>query len=214
MYHWVKDKNLLKKINFECSRIVNEYKTLINNDNFLKVDIKLVGSGSRNMITQNESEPIDLDYNLSIIEFYKTDNPHKIKEYLRNQLNIVLENNGWDDCQDSTSSFTTGLMHFTKGNKTEFSFDLAVTCKTRYGINRLIRNKSRFGGTDQWTWELMRNSKGHDDKIKWLKNNNLWLEVRENYLNRKNYYLSNNDFSHSSHICYIESVNEVFNSNK
>ena len=36
--------------------------------------------------------------------------------------------------------------------------------------------------------------------------------VREQYLALKNMYLSKNDINHPSFICYIEAVNNVYNS--
>lgn len=214
MYHWVTDKKLLKLMNMECSSIINEYKMLINNEGHLKVDIKLVGSGARNMILQNGDNPIDLDYNLSILRFFSTNDPHQIKEYLRNLLNMILKKHDWNDCKDSTSAFTTEQRYFTNyQNKTAFSFDVAITFKNKHGTHRLVRNKSHSHLPDSWSWELMKNSNGLDKRIKWIKTNNLWEEVRETYRERKNKYRHLNDINHSSHICFIEAVNEIYYGN-
>ena len=43
-----------------------------------------------------------------------------------------------------------------------------------------------------------------------LKAKNLWEEVRQCYLDKKNLYLKRNDNNHPSFICYIEAVNEVY----
>ena len=50
----------------------------------------------------------------------------------------------------------------------------------------------------------------NQQKVEWLKNNNLWNEVRDTYLEKKNLYLRKNDHNHPSFICYIEAVNEVY----
>lgn len=66
MYHWIEDKNFLRNMRSLCSGIVNELVQNINNDSVMTVSAHMVGSGARNMETQNAHEPIDLDYNLNI----------------------------------------------------------------------------------------------------------------------------------------------------
>ena len=49
---------------------------------------------------------VDLDYNLNIINSkkkLKNLSESSIKEYVRKMFNNVLNDNGWSDCQDSTS---------------------------------------------------------------------------------------------------------------
>ena len=45
-------------------------------------------------------------------------------------------------------------------------------------------------------------------------NQGKWTLVREQYLKIKKQYLTSNDYNHSSFICYIEAVNNVYNSRK
>lgn len=89
MYHYVEDKEFLKKMKYLCSDIINQLVQLINNDSVMEVEAHLVGSGARNLITQNSNEPIDLDYNLVIIDS-DINNCREIKEYVRKQLNVIL----------------------------------------------------------------------------------------------------------------------------
>ena len=49
-----------------------------------------------------------------------------------------------------------------------------------------------------------------DRRVDILKENDLWLEVRNTYLEKKNMYLHRQDCTHPSFIVYIESVNEVY----
>lgn len=37
-----------------------------------------------------------------------------------------------------------------------------------------------------------------------------WHKVKDAYLNKKNMYLTRNDYDHPSFVCYIEAVNEVY----
>lgn len=214
MYHFIDDKNFLKNMRSLCSGIVNELVQNINNDSVMLVEAHLVGSGAKNLETQNSNEPIDLDYNLSILKTYKLDinkDSTKIKEYVRKMFNKVLKKHGWSDCQDSTSALTTEKRHFTKGNSTEFSIDLAIVAENRDGTwYRLIHRKTGCIANDQWYWNEGPHSKGLSNRVNWCKNNNCWTEVRDAYLNKKNMYLSRQDKNHPSFNCYIEAVNEIY----
>ena len=67
MYHFIDDKDFLQRMRNLCSGIVNQLVQAINNEDFLTVEAHLVGSGAKNLETQNEKEPVDLDYNLVVI---------------------------------------------------------------------------------------------------------------------------------------------------
>lgn len=101
MYHYIEDKVFLKDMKYLCSNIINQLVQLINNDSLMEVKAHLVGSGAKNLITQNSNEPIDLDYNLMIIHS-EINSGREIKEYIRKQFNVILNKNGWSDCMDST----------------------------------------------------------------------------------------------------------------
>ena len=51
-------------------------------------------------------------------------------------------------------------------------------------------------------------------RAKYIKEKGKWTLVREQYLKIKKQYLTSNDYNHSSFICYIEAVNNVYNSRK
>ena len=144
MYHFIEDKDFLKKLRSTCSNIVNQLVQRINNDSVMTVEAHLVGSGARKLETQNSNEPVDLDYNLNILKTHEIDinDCRKIKEYVRKQFNIILNNNGWEDCQDSTSVLSTEYRHFKHGNQTSFKIDLAIVGESQKGWSRLIHDKT------------------------------------------------------------------------
>ena len=120
MYDYISDKDFLKRMRGVCSNIINQLVQSINNDSVMTVEAHLVGSGAKHLETQNAEEPVDLDYNISILETYEIDinEGRQIKEYIRKKFNAVLNANEWGDCQDSTSALTTERRHFKKGNQT------------------------------------------------------------------------------------------------
>lgn len=213
MYHYIEDKGFLKHMRSHCSTIINQLVQCINNDSVMAVEAHLVGSGARNLITQNANEPIDLDYNLCVLEVFEIgfNSSQAIKEYIRQHFNKVLNQNGWGDCRDSTSALTTELRHFIKGNDTEFKIDLAIVRQSHYGLERLIHSKTGIISLDQWYWNQVRDSKGLADKVRKIKSENWWLEVRDKYLEKKNMYLRQGDTdNHPSFNVYIETINEIY----
>lgn len=211
MYHYVEDKVFIKDMKYLCSNIINQLVQLINNDSVMKVKAHLVGSGAKNLITQNSNEPIDLDYNLMIIDSeININNCRGIKEYIRKQFNVILNKNGWSDCMDSTSALTTEKRHFVKGNHTEFSIDLAIVYNNRDGWYRLIHRKTGFSALDQYYWNKVPDSKGLSDRVARIKDEHLWNEVIDEYLKKKNMYLRRLDYYHPSFNVYVETVNQVF----
>lgn len=209
MYQYITDKDFLKRLRRTCSDIVNQLVQRINRDSDMTVSVDLVGSGAKNLVSQNESGQVDLDYNL-YIEHSEIRNGREIKEYIRKKFNEVLRSKGWGDCQDSTSVLTTEWQHFKKGNKTEFRIDLAIIQKDCLGCYRLIHYKTGYVYLDQYYWNLTPNAADLEKKVITIKSNNLWNQVRDAYLTKKNCYLRNNDYNHPSFKVYIEAVNEVY----
>ncbi len=112
---------------------------------------------------------------------------------------------------DSTSVLTTEKRHFTKGNHTEFSIDLAIVFNDRNGWHRLIHEKTGFTAWDRYYWNLVPDSKDLLDKVTDIKGKHLWNEVIDEYREKKNLYLCRQDYNHPSFNVYVETVNQVFN---
>lgn len=212
MIQFIEDKKFLGMMRRECSDVVNCLVQNINKDNYLKVEMQMVGSGGRNLETQNSNQPVDLDYNINILHINGDINDCKeIKEYVRKQFNIALKSKGWGDCKDSTSALTTEQRQFKEGNPTSFSIDVAIICESNDSWYRLIHQKTGIFQEDNWIWNEGQDSKGLTKKVNKIKKYNLWNNVRNAYLNKKNMYLKRRAYNHSSFNCYIEAVNEVYN---
>ena len=212
MYHYVTDKVFLKRMRGLCSDIVNQLVQRINKDSVMTVEAHLVGSGAKNLITQNGEEPIDLDYNICVISTrgIEFQDCRGIKEYIRKQFNAVLRKNGWGDCMDSTTALTTKKRHFKKGNSTAFSIDVAIVMERGNKWFRLVHEKTGIAIRDMYSWQEAHNSQGLRKKVDKLKQHGYWITVREAYLKKKNMYLRRQDRNHPSFNVYIEAVNEVY----
>lgn len=212
MYHYIQDKDFQKRLKSTCSNIVNQLVQSINRGSVMTVNACLVGSGAKNLVTQNANNSIDLDYNICILDTksININNGRDIKEYIRKEFNSVLKANDWSDCQDSTSALTTEEKVFKQGNKTAFSIDLAITFENNLGWHKLIHEKTGWAIYDRYYWNEIPDSRRLEEKVYAIKLNHLWDEVRSIYLEKKNLYLQRNDNTHPSFIIYIESVNQVY----
>ena len=209
MYEYVLDKAFLKQMRGECGGIMNQLVQRINNDSVMTVETILIGSGARNLVMQNGRGPVDLDYNLCILATYEIDinDGRAIRAYVRRQFNAVLRANGWGDCHDSTSAFTTKCR---QGNPAAFKIDVGIVTERNNQWFRLIHEKPGVAVLDRYYWNPSPHSKGLSAKVAKLKEEYLWLEVRKVYRDLKNMYLSRQDNHHPSFIVFIEAVNEVY----
>lgn len=212
MYHYVEDKNFLKRAQKTCSDLMAKLEDELR-ENGINSQFFLVGSGARNMVAQNGDEPIDFDYNLSIISCKDINDCKAIKEAVRKAFNNVLRRHKLPDCDDSTSSLTMKKIYFEEDNSIEFSIDVGIVVKGKNGNwFRLKHEKGSNSYSDRYYWNEAPSSKGYSEKAKTIKSAPGWWEaVREHYLNIKNNYLKKNDYNHPSFVCYIQAVNDVYN---
>ena len=212
MFDYVEDKDFLSRMRSLCGEIMQDFCHCLKEDYDIGATFYLVGSGSRKLIVQNASLPIDLDYNLEIVRCEDYEDCRTIKECARKSFNKALKEHGWSDCEDSTSSLTTEKRHFVKGNTTEFSMDVCIVCQdTKNHYHRLIHEKTGWVCYDRYYWNEAPHSAKIREKAKYIKKKGKWKLVRVQYLNIKNKYLQRNDHDHPSFICYVEAVNNVYN---
>lgn len=213
MYCYVEDKQFVSRMRNLCGDILQECCHILKEEYDIGAIFYLVGSGAKNLITQNENNPIDLDYNLEIIKYEAFENCREIKENVRKAFNKALSKFGWSDCQDSMSSLTTEKRYFKQGNTTGFSIDVCIVYRDeKNNYYRLIHKKTGYSFFDEYFWNMAPQSKQLKTKVDYIKQKGKWEFVRKQYLNIKNKYLQQNDHNHPSFICYIEAVNNVYSS--
>lgn len=215
MYHYLDDKEFIGKMRQLGGDIMQDLCHILKEDYDIGTTFYLVGSGAKNLIMQNNSGSVDLDYNLEIIKCEDFEDCRYIKECVHKAFNKALKHEDLNDCEDSTSSLTTDFIWFTKGNNTKFRFDVCITVRDEDDLYyRLIHEKTGFTIYDRYFWNIAPNSKKIKEKVEFIKENGKWQLVRKQYENIKNMYLKHNDNNHPSFVCYIEAVNNVYNSRK
>lgn len=214
MYDYVTDKDFLRFIKRECADIVNRLVQRINNEGIMKVRAFPVGSGANNLITRNGKGPVDLDYNLELLNDAFFPDGRTLKDYIKDRLDAVLQEKGWKNAQDSKAVLTARKTVLWQREQIPFHMDIAIVRERWWGWERLIHEKNGRVDVDRWYWNQAPQLKGLEQRVKWLKAHGLWNEVRERYLERKNDYLVANDHRHPSFVVYIEVVNEIYHANQ
>lgn len=196
-------KNDAIPIKNELHKIINEVQNIVR-DKFT-FQFKPVGSSSRNMITYDRKSNIgfDFDFGLIINDKKVKYSPKEIRHIIKNAMDQVVLKYGYKCCEDSTSVLTIKKVS-THTCKIIHSCDFAIL-----RINNKIQQYIRFNKKNNtYTWEEQGGEfKDLDKKIKWLKSNGDWMELRQYYLNKKNF--NNNPYKHSRSIL-AESVNEMY----
>lgn len=178
MFTYVEDKDFLSRARNLCSEIMQDLCHYLKEDYDIGTIFYLVGSGARNLIVQNASLPIDLDYNLEIVRCEDYEACRSIKECVRKSFNKALHAHRWGDCNDSTSALTTERRYFTKGNPTEFSMDVCIVCRDTKGhFHRMIHKKTGFTCYDEYYWNEAPHSERIQEKSKYIKKKGKWQLV-------------------------------------
>ncbi len=213
MYHYVEDKAFLSRMRRVCGDIMQDLCHILKEEYDIGATFFLVGSGKRKLIMQNAKHPVDLDYNLEIIRCGDFEDCCYIKEAVRKAFNKALALHEWGDCQDSKSALTTERRHFLKGNPTEFSIDVCIVVRDEDdNYYRLIHEKTGYRAYDRYFWNEAPHSCDVFDKAVYIKDCGEWQALKEEYKRIKNLYLQHNDNNHPSFVCYVEAVNNVYNS--
>ena len=212
MYHYIVDKEFLHNMRALSGEIMQSLCHYLKENFDIGAKFYLVGSGARNLVSQNGNQPIDLDYNLEIVRCDDFEDCRYLKECARKAFNKALRERGLYDSEDSTSSLTSKQIYFKTGNTCSFSIDVCIAVRdNKDNYHRLIHEKTGWVQTDRYYWNIAPQSNKLDMKVEYIKKCGKWALVREQYLSIKNKYLIQNDFNHPSFICYIEAVNNVYN---
>ena len=165
-----------------------------------------IGSSDRNMITCDEESNIGFDFDVNI-EVNDDNNDYKPKELrtiIREALNNVARQYGYDYCEDSTRVLTIKVKD-RKNKRILHSCDFAIVYNCEDGQQLYIRyNKDR----QNYTWEYQgKGFSGLREKVEWLSEPpSLKKEFRDYYLDKKN---KNNNKDKHSRSLFAEAVNEM-----
>lgn len=196
-------KNEAKPVKEELHQILHEVQNIVRD--YFTFSFTPVGSSSRNMITSDTKSNIgfDFDFNIEVNDDDEEFEPKEIRTILRNAIDRVAPKYGYKYCEDSTRVLTIKKVN-TFSSRIIHSCDFAIVYNCKDGRQQYIRyNKA----DNQYVWDFQ--GKGFvdlDKKIEWLKKKDLWDDLRDYYIFKKN---NNDDSDKHSRSIFAEAVNEM-----
>lgn len=168
-----------------------------------------IGSSSRNMITCDAKSNIgfDFDINIEVNDDNEDFEPKEIRTIIRTAIDRVAPRYGYKNCEDSTRVLTIKKVD-TSHSRIIHSCDFAIVYNCGDGRQQYIRfNKDN----NYYFWEYQgKVFVGLEKKMDWLKRENLWGELQDYYIYKKN--CNDNPDKHSRSI-FAESINEMCQKN-
>ena len=204
MYHFVYvTKKEAAPIKNELISLINEVQDILRQD--FTFQYRFIGSSRRNMITHDVRSNIGFDFDVNIEVNDDEDNysAEEIRKRIYKALNKVAKKYGYDFPEESTRVLTIKLKD-RKRKRVIHSCDFAVVYNCDDGRQQYIRyNKQR----NNYTWEYTSvGFKNIEEKIEYIKENNLQAELKDIFLYKKN---TNTDKNKHSRSIFAESVNQI-----
>lgn len=144
-----------------------------------------IGSSSRNMITCDAKSNIgfDFDINIEVNDDNEDFEPKEIRTIIRTAIDRVVPRYGYKNCEDSTRVLTIKKVD-TSHSRIIHSCDFAIVYNCGDGRQQYIRfNKDN----NYYFWEYQgKGFVGLEKKMDWLKRENLWGELQDYYIYKKN----------------------------
>lgn len=100
MYHYLDDRDFIRNMRALSGEILQSVCHYLKEDCDIGANFFLVGSGARNLILQNENNPVDLDYNLEIVRCTDINDCRYLKESVKKTFNKALREYGFLNCED------------------------------------------------------------------------------------------------------------------
>ncbi len=187
----------------ELHKIIHEVQNVVQNK--FSFEYFIVGSADKNMITCDRKSNIGFDFDIDIYVHNDDENytPKEIRTILRQAMDKIAPKYGYDYCEDSTRVLTIKKKN-TKQAKILHSCDFAIVYNRKDGQLYIRYNKKHHS----YSWEFQGcGFESLPDKIEWIKENNLWNDLRKYYLDKKNYNIDDNKHSRS---LFAEAVHEIY----
>ena len=199
----------------EAHPFQNDIKALIHraqNDvrKYFTFSYEFIGSSSRNMITREKKSNIGFDFDVNL-----TPNKHneeytaaEIRRKIFDALQRHMKRYGYTDIEDSTSVITIKVV---VGDRIIRSCDFAIVRTNIYGKQQYIhfeKYQIPFYFQTGYGWRDRGGLYDIEDKLQWIKENDLSQELRNQYLNNKNHNFNHNK---KSRAIFAETVNNIYN---
>ncbi len=188
--------------------ILKQVHKILRNEYNYTFQHKPVGSYSRNMITYDAKSNIGYDFDINIYPNDEDNNfsPKEIKLFFKEALDKIAPKYGYDYAEDSTRVLTIKIKDRRNSrilHSVDFAFVNDYEDDEGYKCQEYIHFDKKH---NKYLWTNQLDS-FYMLKINWLKKNNLWNEVRNIYIDKKN--RNDNPDKHSRSL-FAEAVSEIY----
>lgn len=165
-----------------------------------------IGSTHRKMITKDLKGNVgyDFDVNIHVNDDDEEYSPDDIRRIIIRAFNKHMSKYGYNRYEDSTRVITIKQTDW-YNSRIIRSCDLAIVYDCKNGRQKYIHyNKNQR----KYEWQYMKMSNSElEARADWIKHNGYWQEVKDIYIDKKNW---NDDPDKKSRSLYAETINEVF----
>ena len=212
MYHYeYVTKKQAEPYRKEFENIIHEVQDILRDE--FTFSYRFIGSSSRDMITfdSTTNRGFDFDVNLYVNDDDENYTAEEIKKRIMNAINRVTYRSSFSPCEDSTRVITLKKITCSPFARIEYSCDFAIVHDYKDKKGRKHQQYIHFQ-KNQGIYQWNEQQKGYDleSRVDWLRKNQLWNEVRELYLWKKN---NNTNLKKKSRALYAETINEVYKNN-
>lgn len=189
----------------ELEKLINAVQNELRYDYFT-FSFTYVGSTHRKLITQDVggNQGYDFDVNIHVNDDNEEFSPEEIRGIIRRAFDKHGKMFGYDFCEDSTRVLTIKCKDRFR-SRIISSCDFAIVYDCLDGRQQYIHfNKKQ--NVYKWEYLPMSNEK-LEERAQWLKENSLWNEVREVYIEKKNCNCNPDKRSRS---LYAETINDLY----
>lgn len=203
MYHFeYVTKAEAKPVREEINEILREVQNQVREQ--FTFQFRFVGSFSRNMITCDRKSNIgfDFDVNIYVNDEEECFSAEDLRRILKWAIDRVARRYGYKDCEDSTRVLTMKMVDRSR-RAIRHSCDFAIVWDSEDGQQYVRYNKK----ANYYSWEYQGGTfQNLEERMKWLKENGYWGELRDYYLEKKN---TNQDPNKKSRSIFAEAVKEM-----
>lgn len=208
MFEYV-SKSKYNPVRSELEDIIKNVQDELRGEITFRFD--LIGSGSKKLITQEigSNKGFDFDYNLVLQQGAFDFTAKEIRDKFMDAFKKALKGTKYNNPSSSKSAITIKVVD-QENSLIKHSCDFGIVREILDDNDDLRNEINIFDKPSNHIWNIRAKSNNYADKAKEIKEDGLWQDLRDEYIDLKN---NNNDEDKKSYQLYLEAINNIYNQN-
>lgn len=169
-------------------------------------ECQLVGSARRHLVIPHHNKGFDLDFQIIIHKNKINKDEEQLKQLFMGLLNPLVTAEGFEHCEDSTSSITTKMIDKNRAN-IKVGYDVVIIKNKT--VNNVVQTEILRHYKDEipkrWAFEQLPDMTDASKQFAKIRGADMWQDLRERYYDKKT---KNKDDKKSFQLLH-EAVNET-----